>query len=111
MTAVLMLVLQALPVAVSDPPAGATTVMIPQRRRAPCETSPAPDEVVVCGKAHDDRFRLKPIPRPAGMKAPVDGPGVDFDIGNVHGNLYAIQVGRPDGLPDKRIMVTLTMPF
>ncbi|RYY15421.1 MAG: hypothetical protein EOO36_12735 [Cytophagaceae bacterium] len=66
---------------------------------------------MVCGKRRDDQFRLKPIPLPAGMKMPVDGPGMDFDSGAVHGNLYADQVGRPDGIPDRRIMVTLTMPF
>ncbi len=111
MTLVLMLLLQTVPATTPDRLQGAAIVAIPIRVRPPCETSPAPDEIIVCGQAHDDRFRLKPIRRPAGMKAPVDGSGADFDIGDVHGNLYLQQEGRPDGLPDKRIMVTLTMPF
>lgn len=108
MTTLLMLVLQA---ALPESSPAAATVAIPLRVRKPCEVSPDRDDIVVCGKRHDDQFRLKPIPLPAGVKKPIDGPGVDFDIGDVHGNVYTDQVGRPDGLPDRRIMVTLKMPF
>lgn len=112
MTTLLMLLLQA---AAPESPPAAAIVAIPLRLRKPCEISPdpnpEPNEVVVCGKRHDDQFRLKPIPLPAGMKKPIDGPGVDFDLGDVHGNLYADQVGRPDGLPDRRIMIRLTKAF
>lgn len=108
MTTLLMLLLQA---AAPESPPAAATVAIPLRVRRPCKVSPDPNEIVVCGKRHDDQFRLKPIPLPAGMKRPIDGPGVDFDMGDVHGNLYADQVGRPDGLPDRRIMIRLTKAF
>lgn len=114
MTTLLMLLLHA---AAPESRPAAATVAIPLRVRKPCEVStdpnPNPDsnEVVVCGKRHDDQFRLKPIPLPAGMKKPIDGPGMDFNMGDVHGNLYADQVGRPDGLPDRRIMIRLTKAF
>ena len=104
----LMLLLQA--TAPESPPRPAI-VAEPLRTRKPCEMSPDPDEITVCGRRDDDRFRVKPIPLPAGMKTPVDGPGMDFDIGTAHGNIYADQVGRPDGIPDRRIMVTLKWPF
>lgn len=108
MTTLLMLLLQA---AAPESPPAAAIVAIPLRSRKPCEVSPDPDEVVVCGERHDDKFRLKPIPLPRGMKKPIDGPGVDFDMGDVHGNFYVDQVGRPDGLPDRRIMIRLTKAF
>ena len=115
MKTVLILMLQtaALPEVPPDSPrdAAIATVAIPLHVRKPCEVSPDPDVITVCGKKRDDQFRLKPIPLPAGMKEPIDGPGIDFDLGPAHGNVYAQTVERPDGIPDKRIMMTLTMPF
>ncbi|MES2058721.1 MAG: hypothetical protein V4564_22470 [Pseudomonadota bacterium] len=111
----LVLLLQVASSPESPPTQGAqirgTRVDMPLRVRRPCEVSPESDEIMVCDKRHDDQFRLKPIPLPAGMKPPIDGPGVDFDIGQAHGNIYSTSVGRPDGLIDKRIMVSVTMPF
>ncbi|MGY4398065.1 hypothetical protein ACVWZA_003267 [Sphingomonas sp. UYAg733] len=109
-TIALMLLLQAATLPESTQPQD-TRVDLPLRVRRPCEVSPDIDEIVVCDRRHDDQFRLKPIPLPAGMKTPIDGPGVDFDIGKAHGNVYTTTGARADGLPDKRIMLTVTMPF
>ena len=109
---VIFLLLQVVPVAeVPDSVPIKAIVTIPHHVRSPCETSPEPDEIVVCGKTHDDQFRLKPIKRPAGMKAPSDEPGIGFDIGKAHGNVYATSGRLINGQVDKRIMVTVKIPF
>ena len=115
MKTVLMLMLQAMgtPEAVpeSRPDLAVATVAIPLHVRQPCEVSSDPDVITVCGKSRDDQFRLKPIPLPAGRKARASRPGINFDLGPVQGDVHAETAARPDGIPDKRIMVTLKMPF
>lgn len=109
---VIFLLLQVLPVAeVPDSVPIRAIVTIPHRVQSPCETSPEPDEIVVCGKTHDDQFRLKPIKRPAGVKAPTDEPEIGFDIAKAHGNVYATSGRLLNGQADKRIMVTVKIQF
>ncbi len=66
-------------------------------------------DIVVCGHVDaNDQYRLKPLTH---QYDPVPGPGIGMRVGAGRANLYAAQQASPDGKPDKRIMVTLKMPF
>jgi hypothetical protein len=69
----------------------------------------ADDDIVVCSrKDANEHYRLRPLTH---QYDPVGGPGIGFRVGPGQGNVYAAQQKSPDGKPDKRIMVTLKMPF
>jgi hypothetical protein len=66
-------------------------------------------EIIVCGRTSNGRYRLRPLTT---QYDKLPGPGIGFDLGNgARGNAYTTQTKSPDGKPDKRIMVTVTMPF
>ena len=71
-----------------------------------CPVSDGGSDIVVCGKRDAaEKYRLRPLPE---KYAPIGGPGIGVDLGNgARGNLHTEQ-GRPG---DKRVMVTVTMPF
>jgi hypothetical protein len=66
-------------------------------------------DIVVCGHVDaNDQYRLKPLTH---QYDPVPGPGIGMRVGAGQANLYAATQQSPDGKPDKRIMVTLKLPF
>jgi len=66
-------------------------------------------DIVVCGRIDaNEQYRLRPLSH---RYDPVGGPGTGMRIGPGQANLYAAQQASPDGKPDKRIMVTLKLPF
>ena len=66
-------------------------------------------DIVVCGRPEpQEQFRLRPLTR---EYDPVGGPGIGFRVGAGTGNVYAQGTQSPDGKPDKRIMVTVKLPF
>ena len=66
-------------------------------------------DIVVCGHVDaNEQYRLKPLTH---QYDPVAGPGIGMRVGAGQANLYAAQQASPDGKPDKRIMVTLKLPF
>jgi len=99
----LLSMLQAAAGPVSDPPA-------PRRNPTRCP-QPTEDEgdIVVCGRPESqEQFRLRPLTHDYD---PVGGPGVGFRVGAGTGNVYAASQQSPDGKPDKRIMMTVKLPF
>ena len=75
-----------------------------------CAAKPDEDgDIVVCGRIdHGEQSRLKPLTH---RYDPVPGPGIGMKVGAGHANLYTTSQVSPDGKPDKRIMVTLKLPF
>ncbi|CAN5403761.1 hypothetical protein BH10PSE14_BH10PSE14_39570 [soil metagenome] len=75
-----------------------------------CAATPVEDgDVVVCGRIdHGERYRLTPLTH---RYDPVSGPGIGVKVGQGQANTYVVTQQSPDGKPDKRIMVTLTLPF
>lgn len=73
----------------------------------PCPKG-SPDEIVVCG-SHDrqSRYRLPKLPQAYDRK-PLRA---EADIGGTHARAQVQSETRPDGLVDKRIMITFTAPF
>lgn len=66
-------------------------------------------DIVVCGHVDaSDQYRLKPLTHQYDR---VPGPGLGMRVGAGQANLYAATQRSPDGKPDKRIMVTLKLPF
>ena len=69
----------------------------------------AAGDIVVCGRVDaNEQYRLKPLTH---QYDPVKGPGLGMRVGAGQANLYAATQQSPDGKPDKRIMVTLKLPF
>jgi hypothetical protein len=66
-------------------------------------------DIVVCGRLDaNEQYRLRPL---TSRYDPVVGPGIGMRIGKGQANLYAASGQSSDGKPDKRIMVTLKLPF
>ena len=89
--------------------------MLPARPAPPpkpreCAPPEKDGEVVVCAKADQEQFRLRPIE--SRFEKRKTGPGLEFDLGGGKtANIYSTGETSPDGKPDKRIMVKLKMPF
>ena len=77
-------------------------------RRA-CPAREDGGDIVVCGRVDpNEQYRLRPLTH---RYDPVGGPGIGMRVGPGQANLYATGTQSPDGKPDKRIMVTLKLPF
>jgi hypothetical protein len=87
----------------SLPPAERSTRIVP----AECDRGRG-GEIVVCGRS-SDRHRLREVPPPPGIERREGPIGVDVPFGRVEPSLQTVV--RPDGWIDKRVMVTLKMPF
>jgi hypothetical protein len=103
MIAALLAMLQAAAGPAGDAPA-------PRRNPTRCpERTEEDGDIVVCGRPEpQEEFRLRPLTR---KYDPVGGPGIGFRVGAGIGNVYAQGTQSPDGKPDKRIMVTVKLPF
>jgi hypothetical protein len=105
-TAMLMMLQSSVPVAAeaarTDPPT-------PARPETCRSRSDEDGEIIVCGRTNNGRYRLRPLTTQYDKPK---GPGIGFDLGNgARGNAYTTQTVSPDGKPDKRIMVTVNIPF
>ena len=68
------------------------------------------DEIVVCGRRGSDRYRLRDL----GPDADPDAtkPSIGMALGDgVRAEVEALQLQRPDGLVDKRVMVHFKFKF
>lgn len=66
------------------------------------------DEIVICGsRDRQSRYRLPKLPQIYDRK-PLRA---EADIGGTHARAQVQSEVRPDGLVDKRIMITFTAPF
>ena len=115
MIAAMLIVLQsAVPASGPELNAASSDVVQPVRaQRAIHAVCPRQDDadgdIIVCGRIDPDaQYRLRPL---TSRYDPVGGPGVGMRVGKGQANLYAAQQASPDGKPDKRIMVTLKLPF
>jgi len=90
----------------ASPDARKTVELPAPWRSTKCPAGEPGSDIVVCGKRTDaDQDRLKPLPE---RYAGVGGPGVGVDLGKgARGNVYTA----PGRLNDKRVMMTVTMPF
>ena len=95
-------------VAVSPPPASSFSLP-PFRLNPPCPAEEG-EEIVVCGRRDDERYRLREPHMPSGMTLP-EAPSTRFRLGDAEGNVDVTQIIRPDGLVDRRIMVHVRVPF
>lgn len=73
----------------------------------PCPRG-SPDEIVVCGSRNgQSRYRLPKLPR-ADDRKPLRA---ETTIAGTHARAHVQSNARPDGLVDKRMMVTFSWPF
>ena len=106
MIAILVLLQAATPIAAG--PADRDEVPRQKPTRCPLRMDDEGD-IIVCGRAvPQEQFRLRPLSQ---RYDPVGGPGVGFRVGAGTGNVYAVTQQSPDGKPDKRLMVTVKLPF
>ena len=68
------------------------------------------DEIVVCGRRDTDRYRLRDLGPDADPDAPKPPLGMALGEG-MRSELETLQLKRPDGLVDKRVMVHFKMKF
>lgn len=70
------------------------------------------DEIVVCARAGESPYRLKPLP-PVSDKKRVAGPGIGLQLSeNARANVYGETVEQPGGGgQSNRAMVRLTIGF
>ena len=103
----ILVMLQAAPPVATGPTKGDEA---PRRNPTRCPVRMEDEgDIVVCGRTESqEQFRLRPLPR---AYDPVGGPGIGFRVGAGTGNVYAATQQSPDGKPDKRIMVTVKLPF
>lgn len=67
------------------------------------------EEIVVCGRAEESPYRLKPLP-PLPQKKRVGGPGIGMKLSdNTRANVYGETVGLEGGGQSNRAMVRLTI--
>lgn len=87
--------------------AGTTTLNLDFGRFDPCPRG-SPDEIVVCGsRDRQSPYRLPKLPQiydPKPLRA-------ETNIGGGHARAHVESITRPDGLVDKRIMITFSSPF
>jgi hypothetical protein len=109
-TAMLMMLQASIPVAAPMPTDSAPVDPPTPTKSETCRSRSDEDgEIIVCGRTNNGRYRLKPLTTQYDKPK---GPGLGFDLGDgARGNVYAMTTQSPDGKPDKRIMVTVTMPF
>ena len=102
--AALMMLQAAGPAAPDDAPAAVPKTLRP----CPAREDDGGD-IVVCGRVDaNEQYRLRPLTH---RYDPVGGPGIGMRVGPGQVNLYVTGTQSPDGKPDKRIMVTLKLPF
>lgn len=83
----------------------------PVSRDRGCVEDPArAGDIIVCGAPDNEQYRLRPIARPPGMKADPDGPGIGINAAGGMINLYTSSEATT-GVPDKRVMVRVRLPF
>jgi hypothetical protein len=76
----------------------------PERRCASAD----PEEIVVCGRRDDDRYRLRPLP-PGFEVPPIRAETQLFD--GVTGDMHFESTQLPNGMISKRIMVSVKTRF
>lgn len=82
----------------------------PQYLRDACRTA-GEDEIVVCGRRDQDRFRVHAVAPPRGMVLRRPSP-FEWDLGGgARAGLDISQVLRPDGFVDYRVMIGIRIPF
>ena len=110
MNAIILLLAQVVTPATSSVAAGpADSSGHPVARPRCNEVGQEDGDVVVCGRIdHGEQYRIKPLTH---RYDPVGGPGIGMKVGQGQANLYSTSQVSPDGKPDKRIMVTLKLPF
>ena len=87
--------------------AAGTTLNLDFAKLDPCPKG-SPDEIVVCGSRNgQSRYRLPKLPDSYDRK-PLRA---ETTIGGTRARAHAESSTRPDGLVDKRIMITFTVPF
>ena len=76
-----------------------------------CRPTGDEDEIVVCGRRNQERFRLRGLAPPRGMDLTRPSP-FEWDLGNgARGGIDVDQFIRPDGFVDYRLLFTLRIPF
>jgi hypothetical protein len=86
---------------------GAAAVKLDLGNLDPCRKGSA-DEIVVCGSRDGrSRYRLPRLPK-AYERKPLRA---ETDIAGMHARAHVESNVRPDGLVDKRIMITFGIPF
>ena len=69
------------------------------------------DEIVVCGRRDQDRYRLQDVAPPRGMVLRRPSP-FEWDLGGgARAGVDISQIVRPDGFVDYRVMIGIRIPF
>ncbi|MEG3146620.1 hypothetical protein U1839_18365 [Sphingomonas sp. RT2P30] len=110
MIAALLVLAQSIAGPANPPPVSGPVATVHRDAISACAAKPVEDgDVVVCGRIdHGERYRLVPLTH---RYDPVPGPGLGAKVGQGQANAYVATQQSPDGKPDKRIMVTLKLPF
>lgn len=110
MSAIILLLAQVVTPATSSVAAGPADLSSHPVARPRCnEVGREDGDVVVCGRIdHGEQYRIRPLTH---RYDPVGGPGIGMKVGQGQANVYSTSQKSPDGKPDKRIMVTLKLPF
>ncbi len=96
-----------LPAAFLELAADAATLKLDFAKLDPCPKGSA-DEIIVCGsRDRQSRYRLPNLPHGYDRK-PLRAEGT---IAGTHVRAHAESEVRPDGLVDKRVMITFSVPF
>ena len=82
----------------------------PAETRARCRRT-GDEEILVCGRRDQERFRLRGLPSPRGMDLTRPSP-FEWDLGGgAQAGLDVDQVVRSDGWVDYRLLLTFRIPF
>ena len=84
---------------------------LPPPTAAPDRCRPTGDdeEIIVCGRRDQERYRLRALPPPRGMDLTPRSP-FEWDLGGgVRGGVDVDQFIRPDGFVDYRLLLTFRM--